>query len=323
MEYTLKKIEKMNFITIKNDIGFEVTFSRLGASILTIYYNGVIMTTSPKSMRDFFKKDLYFGKTIGPIANRIENGIIKIGDKEYQMELNEGNNTLHSGTKGISNKIFDYNINENKEFISVYMMLKDRKMKNGLPGNVTYLITYTIPRNEAKLLVNFNVSTDADTVIAVTNHSFFCLGEENLNHLSLKIPASKYIESDKDTLIPRQVKDMIECLDFRNKKNIMKDINDDYLQNHKTKGYDHHFIFDNNNPIVLESPKYVLEIRSNFSGCQIYSDNYEDGAVMLNSPEKLHRGIAIEPQDSTLDRKVLSKVERFYSREIEYKFVQK
>lgn len=311
----------IHLMKIDNEKGFYVLLSKIGASIYSINYEGKDMTLTPISLKDYFNKNAYYGKTIGPITNRIKDGLVNINGVQYQMDKNEkGITTLHSGKNGISNAVFDVsNIIEKKDHITVIFKFIPHKQYRDLPGAVIYQISFTVSDKSNSLYVTFNAMSDEDTVIAMTNHAYFTLGDNNINDLSLKISSKEFIETDKDTLIPLSVKPILPCLDFNEGKLLMKDINDPYLINHLSNGYDHHFIFDKERKVILKNKNYQLEINTDFSGTQIYSDNYPDNIEMTTTREDYHRGVAIEPQDSTLDRKIL-KAGEMYSRYIEYKF---
>lgn len=317
--------KKIKGISIINDVGLEVVFSDLGASIYQIKYNNEIMTLTPKNFKDFVRDDIYYGKTIGPVANRIKDGLVTINDKTYQMEKNEGNNTLHSGELGLSNRVFAHKIQKKKNYFIISFTCSNKHLKDGgLPGNIKFNVVYAIKKDEPILHVSFFASSDEDTLIHMTNHSYFCLGDKNIDNLYLTIPADKFIETNKEDLIPLSEKEIKRCLDFNNKKKIIQDINDKYLQKHRAKGYDHHFIFNTDSPIItLENDRYKLEIETDFSGVQIYSENYPVDFETLTSEQKIRQGVAIEPQDSILNRIITRKKPGYYSKFISYKFSQK
>ena len=288
MKIDFTKLGRQKVIVLDNEIGLKVYLVNGGASIYKIEFDGKVMTLSPSSFNDFFRSSLYYGKTIGPVVNRIKDGKVNINNIEYQMDKNEGNNTLHSGAFGLSNYNFSFagQIRNDKVYAINYIC-KTKKMKNGLPGNVTYQITYGIYPKENKLTILYTIRSDADTVMNVTNHSYFCLGDADINNLYLTIPAHKYIETSKDELLPLKVNIIDGVLDFQKSKRIVKDINDGSIQNHRSKGYDHCFLLDKGNKdIVLENKDYKLIITSDFDSVQIYSDNYEDGINMLTTNEK-------------------------------------
>ena len=109
-------------------------------------------------------------------------------------------------------------------------------------------------------------------------------------------------------------------MDFRKARNIGRCIDNLYLQNSRTKGYDHSFILEDTcSDIALETGQYLLTIKSDFNAVQVYSDNYENGVEMIGTKGNVYRGVAIEPQDNQLFRKEL-KLGETYERYISYTF---
>lgn len=325
MKTKVEVVKGIQLTTIENDCGLSVTFSNLGAGIYSINYDGVPMTSYPLDINDFKKPNIYHGKTIGQVSNRIKDGKVVINDKVYQFDLNEEPNTLHGGKQGLSNQIFGNQrmTLQNGDAAVMYSFFKKDK-KGTLPGNINYMIMYVVSKDEPKIHVEYRLHTDKDTMVCLTNHCYFCLGEKNIDNLSFMISSNRYVEPNPDDLVPQAEKDIIPCLDFNKKKKLIKDIDNPYLVNSKTKGYDHCFIRTSKNaPIELESDKYLLKVDTDFDCCQIYTDNYEDDIKFSNTLEKARRSVAIEPEDNTFDRKVLTKEVGFYTRYINYKFIKK
>ena len=323
MKVTYLKEEKIPMIQAENAFGLKVTFCNIGASIYSIIYNNELMTLTPKSPRDFLKPTIYYGKTIGGIANRVKDGKITIDDKEYQLLLNEGNNALHGGKYALSDCIFRSKINFGNNFFTILYTFKKKKMIDGLPGTITYYITYCLNDMSNELLADMKAISNDKTIISLTNHSYFCLGNDSIEGLYLTLPASKYVLPNPVDLTPGEEKEVNKVMDFRKKKLITRDINDKDIQASKTKGYDHHFIFDNDKePVILENSKYKLEIKTDFPGCQIYTDNYPDDIAMKSTDKPCLRGVAIEPQDSPLERKTVLKGQ-IYHHQITYSFSKK
>ena len=288
----------------------KVTFSSLGASIVSIYFDNELMTMTPINLEDLKRKDVYYGKTIGPIANRIKDGLININGKEYRFPLNEDGVCNHSGNFGLSNILFVSKTMGDRVIFTYQQKISD--------VYISYGIAYTLLENN-ELRMDYLVRTSSKFVLSLTNHTFFTLGESSLDNLTLEIPSEEFIESDKETLLPIARKPIIECLDFNNEKSIVKDINNSYLTEHRTRGYDHCILLKNNGYVLLESTKYLLEIKSNYPCVHIYSDNYEDGVKVRNSNQRIRRGVAIESEDNLLDRPIIDNND-IYQRYILYKF---
>lgn len=296
----------VKFYTLKSNRGLEVTFTNLGASIYLIKFYDKIMTLTPSTIKDFKRKNIYHGKTIGPIANRVDHGSLIIEGKEYKYDINEGDNSLHSGKKGISNKVFDTELKD-KEII---FTLKDK--------DVTYKVSYEL--KGYSLYVTHEVKVNKDMPISLTNHAYFCLGDSNLDNLSLTIPSSRFIYSRKEDLIPLEERKIVPCLDFNKAKKIMDEIDTPFLVDHTTKGYDHCLLLDKGD-IVLANEKYQLNVSTTYPAVHIYSDNYDDHISFMTSKQKIRKGLAIEPEDNLLNRPLIHKGET-YLRKISYKFVK-
>ena len=290
---------------------FKVTLSSLGASIVSIYIGDDILTMTPVKLEELNRKDIYYGKTIGPITNRVKDGLVKIDNKEYHLPLNEEGISNHSGDIGLSNQIFNADIDIDKVIFTYIEHIKDI--------TISYIVIYSF--NDYQIRIDYFIRTNNKFVINLTNHTFFTLNEPNINNLSLKLDSDFYIESDKDTLLPLSIKPIIDCLDFNNEKLITKDIDNPYLMNHKSKGYDHSFILKNK-IVKLSSPQYELDISSDYECAHIYTDNYDDGVKTKNSNVNFRRGVAIEMTDNILSRPIIDKDE-VYQRYIVYTFKKK
>ena len=321
MKYDIKADKHIITITIDNECGLSATLSNVGASIVDIKYKGTSMVMTPEKLSDFAKPDMYYGRTIGPFPNRVKDSVITINGETYQLDCNETPNCLHSGKYGLSNQFFKYDVIKQKGFIGVNFMLTKKSGADGIPGKIVYTIGYVMQEGDNTLYLSMRAASDKDTIIGITNHTFFTLGEMNNDGLKLTIPSHKFIETGKEDLIPLQERIIIPCLDFQKSKRIDKHINDPYLQEHRSKGYDHCFLLDKGE-IRLESSKYQLDISTDFEAVQIYSDNYEDGIKMMGTDNVIHRGVAIEPQDSLLDRKLIKRG-KIYSHNIKYSFSDK
>ena len=287
----------------------KVILSSLGASIVSISFNDELMTLVPLNLEDLKRNDIYYGKTIGPISNRIKDGLINIDNKEYHLPLNEEGISNHSGLLGLSNKLFVSSTSSYRAIFTYQQKINDI--------NISYGIAYTLNEDNS-LRIDYIVRTSDKFMISLTNHPFFTLGESSLDNLSLVVKSDAYIESDKESLLSKELKPLIDCLDFNNEKLIIKDIDDSYLTNHKSKGHDHSFrLIDKN--IILKSSKYELDINTDYDFVHLYTDNYSDHVKTKNSGLTIRRGAAIECVDNYLDRPIVSKDE-VYQRYIVYRF---
>jgi len=320
-EYTENNLK---FIKVSYDF-LTVTFCNLGAAVYSIKFNNKEMLLTPKDLEDYSLSNMYHGKTVGRTANRIKGNIIKIDGKSYELEENEFRNTLHGGASGLSTKIFKYKIKETTTATKVSFSYLSKDGDSGFPGKLKTTIVYSVHKLKPELKIDFKAKCDQPTLCDLTNHAYFNLGETSVKPLSLKILSSKYLLTTTDELLPLSYKDVFEELDFRKFRRIKKGIKSPLIKLGKANGYDHYLKFDkiSKKPqITLKSKDVQLKISTDFEGVQIYTDNYEDDIEYIGTHEELKRGIAIEPMDDYLNRKILKPNEK-YTRYIKYKFISK
>ena len=305
------------FLDISNDLGFSVTLCDLGASIYSIILDNKEMTFVPESISNFAKGSAYYGKTIGRLTGRHKKEII-IDEKTYSLIPNEGELLLHGGRNGLSNKIFSFEIEMYIDYVKVIFKTTIKDLEDGLPGNLDVKVIYTIWKDKTDLKVEHIALSDKNTVCSLTNHAYFNLGDD-FSKLSLKMNARNLVSVSRRILLPLGKKDILPCLDFSNYKKLVVNIDDEYLTDSRTNGYDHHFYLSEENPkISLRNDKIQLDISTDYSGAQIYSDNYPDFKGRGTS-KPFRRAVAIEPQESPLEEHPL-KANEEYKKSILYRF---
>ena len=325
MEIKQFRQNNIDFITVRNRDFFEVTFSSLGASVYSIKHHFNYLSLTPSNIKDFLRDDIYHGKTIGRVAGRIKRGIVNINNRSYFIAQNENETALHGGYFGLSTRIFNSVINQEVDKVIITYSYISYDLESGFKGTVKLDVIYTVYEKENTLLVEFRAKSDGDTVLNLTNHLYFSLGENNLDNLVLKMNASSYIYGDDKTLIPREVREVNEDkFDFRQGRKISEFVNDEELVKVRAKGYDHQFLIDKENDhlLTLEGPRYVLDMSSSYDTCLLYSDNYENGASYFNTEQTTHRAVALEPQLNQLSSISLIAYETYYHY-IKYTFKRK
>lgn len=275
-----------------------MVLSSLGASIFAIYYDGALMTLSLADKRDYTNPELYHGKTIGPICGRIAGG--QIG--EFRYEMNEDNVARHGGKNGLSTKVFDYETVEKINTMSLVFKCDG------------FSIEYRIEKESDCFTIEYQYQGKVQP-ISTTNHSFFHLGDA-FEKLVLKLAADYFVSNNEQTLVPLQKEKIIPCFDFHDGKRVSDYVNDKHLTNGRSKGYDHYLHFEKDHSLTLRNDKYLLDITTDFDGVLIYSDNYAFNENTIDNRTGIRKALAVEPQDSPLERKSYSS----YSRFIKYSF---
>lgn len=274
---------------MENKNGMVVTLTNYGAKIVSVYaknkngdFDDVILGF--KSIDDYLKYGASHGAVVGPYANRISGAKFTIGDKTYNLPVNNGEACLHSGPDSWYRMVWDY---EKQGNITTFM-LDSPDGEFGFPGNKTVRVKYTLT-DEDELRLDYEVTTDEYTHINITNHTYFNLrGEGNgdiLDHI-LVINADKSTPVLDASMIPTgEIADIRGTgLDFTSPRRIGEFIDTDNPQLVYGSGYDFNYVI-NKEPGVLafaasafepESGRY-MEVYTTEPGVQLYTGNHLKG----------------------------------------------
>lgn len=239
------EIESIQFTEITNNQNLKVTFSNHGAEIFKIVYKNYVLTRNVKNIKDSFNPAVYNGRTVGRVSNRMRGNKFTINGETYELEANEDGNVLHGGPKSIAYQMFEQKIRTDDENIYLTYFKEIRDLEDGYPGNLRLEVRYIIPLNEDEIRVQYRAFSDKDTVLSLTNHTYFTLGCKNIEGLSLQIDADRYLNTDPKTLLKIGPKEVNPVLDFRETKRITQDISDESLHIGKFNGYDHFYYLNN------------------------------------------------------------------------------
>ncbi|HVJ68621.1 MAG TPA: aldose epimerase family protein [Caulifigura sp.] len=240
----------------------------------------------------------YFGCTVGRVGNRIAKGKFTLNGKEYTLAVNNGPNHLHGGLKRSFDKVvWKAQGIETKNGPGVRFTYTSPDGEEGYPGKMSATVTYSLNDNN-ELRIDYEATTDADTPINLTNHSYFNLGGEGsktvLDHV-LTLNASKYTPTD-DTLIPTGKIDSVEGtpLDFRKPTRIGDRIKQ--LDDSPYIGYDHNVVLDGEmgnlrHIATVKDPASgrVLKVSTTEPGVQFYSGNFLKGQKGKGGKTYAHR----------------------------------
>jgi aldose 1-epimerase len=229
-------------------------------------------------------KESYFGAIVGRYGNRIAHATFSLDGKRYQLPANDGVNTLHGGIIGFNKLIWQGH--EISHGVELTVVSKDGDQ--GFPGTLTARVRYTLEAHALK--IEYFATTDKDTVLNLTNHSYFNLAGEGqgdiLKHVVM-IPADRYTPVDAG-LIPTGDLALVAGtpLDFRKPTAIGARINDDNEQLKLGRGYDHNYVLNEKMGTLQEAARVtepttgrVLTVETTQPGVQFYSGNFLDGTL--------------------------------------------
>lgn len=224
------------------------------------------------------KGSCFYGAVVGRFANRIGEARFVLDDKVYQLEKTPGENNHVHGI--FSKRLFKAEV-QGEDLVLKYL---SPDMEEGYPGNLNLQVTFHLS-DENDLEISYLATTDAPTILNLTNHCYFNLnGQENspiFDHIA-KLNCSYYTEYNEDfSQTGRIISVDGTPLDFRSEYSFGERFNDDYHQLRICTGYDHNMIIDGKENEL----KYVGNCRSDKTGIylemyttepaiQFYSGNY-------------------------------------------------
>ncbi len=236
------------------------------------------------SVEQYEAQTAHFGGIVGRYANRIAHGRFQLDGQTYSTPKNDGDNTLHGGIRGFDKVVWA--AKEIKDGIELSHVSKDGDQ--GFPGTLTTTVRYTLSGNA--LRIEYSATTDKDTVLNLTNHSYFNLAGQGkgdiLGHV-LKIDASRMTPVDA-SLIPTGELKPVEGtpFDFRTPHTIGERIDADDAQLRLGHGYDHNFVLDHAPGQLAEAAEVyepttgrILRVLTTEPGVQLYTGNFLDGSI--------------------------------------------
>lgn len=236
---------RCDLITLQSKSGITGTFSSFGATVVGLSVpdrNGQLsdIALGYDTLQEYADGNSCFGATVGRFANRIGGAKFTLNGVEYNLDKNDGENTLHSGFYGYNKRVWTVSeVQDGDEpFVEFSYLSPDGEQH--LPGRLKIYVKYTLTENALK--IDYSALSDADTVVNLTNHSYFNLkGEGNgdvKDHI-VQINAKQYTPVDSG-LIPTGLLAYTTGtpFDFNKPKRVGEDMDNGRLPN----GYDHNFV---------------------------------------------------------------------------------
>lgn len=300
-------------IVLKNEKGMEVCLTNYGGRVVSLSVpdkNGkptdvVLGYDNIRQYADTIHSPSDYGSTVGRYANRIKDAKLSLAGSLYSLKANDNGNCLHGGgNTGWLNQVYDVT-EQNDSSVTFVMNAPDDE--NGFPGNVTATATYTVTSNNTLDIV-FKATTDKETVINMTNHSYFNLNgdpsKEGFNQV-MYINADKFTPSDSLYIPTGEIKNVEGTpMDFRVPTEIGKKADYTYDQIKNATGYDHNWCLntykngkgdDKTVAASLYSPKtgILLEVYTNEPGIQVYTGNFQGTGIACKHGIKYPKHVSV------------------------------
>lgn len=323
--------------TLDNGKGLKAEILNLGGIVRRLEFSGVDVVLGRDDYQKYLYDDCYFGAIIGRNANVVENGRFEINGKEYKLSENYGKSNIHGGAEGFSRKIWTAEEADKAE-PQLILRLFSKDGDEGFPANAEITVTYTVTKDNS-LKIHYEATADGDTLMNLTNHSYFNLNGHTSgdikNHI-LWLDCGFFTPITKELIPDGRILSVKETVfDFTTPKRIGQDLDKMDEQLIFGMGYDHNFAINGRGMqkfAVLEGDKtgIKLECSTDAPAVQLYTGNEiedspdgKDKAVYKN-----HQGVCLETQAfpdfteySHFPDGFLKKGER-YERTTEYRFLR-
>ena len=284
-----------NLYTLTNANGVEAQITNFGGVIVSLLVpdrNDSLadVVLGFDSLQPYFEDSPYFGALIGRYGNRIAKGKFTLDGQEYTLAQNNMGNHLHGGLRGFDKVLWQAEPQSgDSSNVGLKLRYKSPDGEEGYPGTLDVTVIYTLT-NDNELRIDYQATTDAPTVVNLTNHSYFNLtgegGSSILNH-EVMINADRFVPVDS-TLIPTG--ELAEVagtpMDFRQPTAIGARIDAEHPQLDYGIGYDHCWVLNKEGDALtlaatVHEPKSgrFLEVRTTEPAVQFYSGNFLDGTL--------------------------------------------
>lgn len=281
--------------TLTNAKGMEVKITNYGGIVNSLKapdrngkYEDVVLGYD--NLDGYLKSSPYFGALIGRYGNRIAKGRFKLDGVEYKLAINNGVNALHGGERGFDKRVWTAReIPATADGVGLELTYVSKDGEEGYPGTLTTKVTYTLT-NDNELKINYEATTDKDTVLNLTNHSYFNLaGSGDILKHSVTLNADRYTPIDSG-LIPTGELAPVKGtpFDFTTSHEIGERIDTQGNQQLTYgKGYDHNFVLNKTSEtgtslaVTVTEPTTgrVMEVSTTQPGVQFYTGNVLDGTI--------------------------------------------
>ena len=305
--------KKTELIVLSNQNGMEVCLTNYGGRVVSIVVpdknnqptDVVLGYDNLAQYADTINSPSDYGSTVGRYANRIKDSKINVNGKEYHLRANDNGNSLHGGgNTGWMHQIYAIKA---KTDSSVVFSLTASDGENGFPGTVKATATYTV-KSDNTLDIVFEATTDKETVINMTNHSYFNLNgdpsKEGFDQV-MYINADKFTPSDKLYIPTGEIKNVAGTpMDFRKPTAIADKYDTSFDQIKNATGFDHNWCLntykngkgdDKTVAASLYSPKtgILLEVFTNEPGLQVYTGNFQGTGIACKHGIKYPKHVSV------------------------------
>ncbi len=280
------KLNEVYRLTNKN--GCELDILTFGARIIRIAVPdkngdmGDVIVGYAKAEDYCDKSRAFYGALIGRYGNRIGESKFTLNGVTYNLQANNGKNTLHGGFDGFDLRTFDAEIKGEKLELSYV----SPDGEGGYPGEMKVTCVYTFT-DDNEVVIDYRATSSKDTLCNLTNHAYFNIGNDDtvLEH-ELMINSSKMTPVDDELIPHNEFMNIIGTpYSFKNGELLKTNM---FSKEHMIalcKGFDFNYCIDRKNAEGLEHFAYVydkasgrrMDCYTDLPGVQLYTSNTMKG----------------------------------------------
>jgi aldose 1-epimerase len=291
--------QAVDILTMTNARGMRVRFLSLGGVITEIDVpdrtgrpDNVVLGL--RSLREYETLPGHFGAITGRYANRIGGAQFTLNGQIYHLIANNGANTLHGGPNALDRQVWTVSSTQVPDGVAAALSYVSKDGDQNFPGTLTTHVTYTLTNDNA-LRIDYLASTDKDTVINFTNHSYFNLagnGSGSAAAQLLLVNADRYTPTGPDQIPTGEIAPVADTpLDFRQMMPIGARLHSAFQQMVYAHGYDHNFVLNKvpGDGVTFAARGYdprtgrVIDCFTTEPAVQVYTSNGMNGSVVGSS----------------------------------------
>ena len=288
--------QAVDIYTMTNDHGLRVRFLSYGGVITEIHVPDRAgrldnIALGLKTLRDYETLPGHFGAITGRYANRIGGAQFTLGGQTYHLIANNGPNTLHGGPNALDHRVWTVSPLTVPDGVAATLSYVSPDGDQNFPGAVTTQVTYTLTKDDV-LQIAYVVSTDKDTVVNFTNHSYFNLagnGSGSVADELLLVNADRYTPTGPDQIPTGEIAPVEGTpLDFRQMMPLGARLNSAFQQMVYGRGYDHNFVLNkpSGGGMTFAARAYdpksgrIIDCFTTEPGVQVYTSNGLNGSIV-------------------------------------------
>ena len=295
------------YYTLTNKNGMRVKLTNYGATIMSIIVpdkNGDFdeVTLGYSNVQGYRQGGCFFGATVGRYANRITGGTCSLNGKQYNLFCNDGPNHLHGGKVGFDKVVWS-ELQATENSISFLYLSPDGE--EGYPGNLKTTVKFSLDESN-KLDIHYSAVSDKDTVVNLTNHSYFNLAGHKSGSIEphiMYINANNYTPINEFSSATGEIAPVKDTpFDFTEPTAIGERMNDDNEQLKFGNGYDHNFMLNGSGYRLAakafdKSSGRLMSVFTNKPCIQLYCGNFIDNEKgKMGAVYQKHDAFCLETQ---------------------------